>query len=341
MQRTHAHGRAARLLCYGAITLLIALSARAGLPAHANLRNTPTTQLSTFTIVPPWVNGEWHSILAGYGPNANSPAHTNYTNGPQDYYALDFGMPLSSPIYPVARGTVLYAGQAGTSFAGYGNIIFIDHGNGYQSLYAHLSQINVTTGSQVTTTSLIGRSGNGGDQQDPHLHFALYQGASLAPVSAGGPYPRNGTAVVPERFTNCTRLQAQPPCENLLTSNKLLKQALLYQAPASSQVGTDCRFPTVLAANNWKWSVVGVPAGYQPALLTDGPSGIWRNTAVYGCPSPYRWMLRADIGPVSPSTSTYTWTIYVAAWPGATPDPSRIYTLTLQNAAGQTLTIIR
>ncbi len=57
---------------------------------------------------------------------------------------------------------------------GYGNLIIIDHGNGWQSLYAHLSQINVCCGQNVGQGDLIGLVGmTGGTSTGPHLHFEL------------------------------------------------------------------------------------------------------------------------------------------------------------------------
>ncbi|PIU20111.1 MAG: hypothetical protein COT18_03950 [Elusimicrobia bacterium CG08_land_8_20_14_0_20_59_10] len=62
--------------------------------------------------------------------------------------------------------------QGGYNY-GYGNVIMIDHGNGYVTLYAHLSQINVAPCQGVYVGNLIGLSGNTGNSFGAHLHFEV------------------------------------------------------------------------------------------------------------------------------------------------------------------------
>jgi murein DD-endopeptidase MepM/ murein hydrolase activator NlpD len=52
----------------------------------------------------------------------------------------------------------------------------IDQGNGYETLYAHLSQVTVTVGDEVTRDSMIGYLGNTGRSSGPHLYYSIYQG---------------------------------------------------------------------------------------------------------------------------------------------------------------------
>lgn len=67
-------------------------------------------------------------------------------------------------------GVVVYAGW---NNYGYGNMIMIDHGNGFQSLYAHLSEIFVGCGDNVTQGQTIGAIGSTGNSSGPHLHFEI------------------------------------------------------------------------------------------------------------------------------------------------------------------------
>ncbi|MDQ3098362.1 MAG: M23 family metallopeptidase [bacterium] len=76
------------------------------------------------------------------------------------------------PIYSVADG---YVSSAGGSLWGYGNVVYIQHANGVQTLYAHLSKIHVTTGQQVTTGTVIGLVGSTGRSSGPHLHFEIHK----------------------------------------------------------------------------------------------------------------------------------------------------------------------
>lgn len=83
---------------------------------------------------------------------------------------LDLSAPQGSPVFAADTGLVIFAGWSGQ---GYGNVILIDHGNGFRTLYAHLSQVSVFCGAQVEKGSLIGLSGNTGNSTGAHLHFEV------------------------------------------------------------------------------------------------------------------------------------------------------------------------
>lgn len=83
-----------------------------------------------------------------------------------------------------AKGTPVKATQAGTvavvSYSNvFGNYIIINHGSGYQSLYAHLSKTSVTRGQRVAQGTLIGNVGSTGYSTGDHLHFTVYKNGSL------------------------------------------------------------------------------------------------------------------------------------------------------------------
>ncbi|MEV0809981.1 M23 family metallopeptidase [Micromonospora sp. NPDC050200] len=86
---------------------------------------------------------------------------------------IDFAMPAGTPIHAAAAGTVVKAGDAGD---GYGNSVFIDHGNGYLTHYAHQSSLKVGVGDKVSAGEVIGYEGSTGDSTGPHLHFEVHQG---------------------------------------------------------------------------------------------------------------------------------------------------------------------
>jgi murein DD-endopeptidase MepM/ murein hydrolase activator NlpD len=91
-----------------------------------------------------------------------------------DYSSIHRGIDLRAgqgdPVVAVDNGVVTYAGW---NDWGYGNLVVIDHGNGWESVYAHLSQWNVQCGQSVTQGEVIGAAGSTGRSSGPHLHFEL------------------------------------------------------------------------------------------------------------------------------------------------------------------------
>lgn len=101
------------------------------------------------------------------------PADNHYLSG-NDYWsghmALDIATAEGARVYAADSGVVVYAGGIG---GGYGNMIMIDHGNGYHTLYAHLSSVLVSCGQSVFGGSVIGLAGSTGNSTGPHLHFEV------------------------------------------------------------------------------------------------------------------------------------------------------------------------
>lgn len=90
------------------------------------------------------------------------------------HHGVDIALRTGEPIYAAFGGTVRIASRMG----GYGNCIVVRHPNGLETLYGHLSKINVHTNQQVNAGEVIGYGGNTGNSTGPHLHFEcrfLYQ----------------------------------------------------------------------------------------------------------------------------------------------------------------------
>jgi murein DD-endopeptidase MepM/ murein hydrolase activator NlpD len=87
-----------------------------------------------------------------------------------NHYGLDFAANLGVGIFATDAGVIVYAGR--NNF-GYGNMVMIDHGDGFQSLYAHLSQIYVSCGQSVNQGQTIGAAGTTGNSTGVHLHFEV------------------------------------------------------------------------------------------------------------------------------------------------------------------------
>jgi len=113
------------------------------------------------------------------GPVGNGtfiwPANNHYLSGydysPEtNHYGIDIAGNEGEAVFAVDNGVVVYAGW---NDWGYGNVVVIDHGNGWQSLYAHMSSYNVSCASYVYQGDIIGTIGSTGNSSGPHLHFEL------------------------------------------------------------------------------------------------------------------------------------------------------------------------
>ncbi len=118
-----------------------------------------------------------------YGNGAFIWPTINRTISGNDYWsghlAIDIGSALGEPISAADSGVIVFAGWA---TGGYGNTIAIDHGNGYQTLYAHLNSVIVSCGQSVRQGQVIGYGGSTGNSTGPHLHFEIrYQGGFVNP----------------------------------------------------------------------------------------------------------------------------------------------------------------
>lgn len=112
------------------------------------------------------------------------PAPQHAVSG-NDYWGghlgIDIAAGMGQYIYAADSGVVVYAGPIG---GGYGLMVMIDHGNGYQTLYAHNSQINVRCGQSVSQGQVIALAGSSGNSTGPHLHFEVrYMGGFVNPWS--------------------------------------------------------------------------------------------------------------------------------------------------------------
>jgi hypothetical protein len=100
---------------------------------------------------------------------------------------VDLVAPEGDPVRPARAGRVLLV----DTISGYGITVVLDHGAGRQSLYGHLSAVDVEPGMWVETSSLLGRVGQTGQASGPHLHFEWRQrqGDQMLAVD---PYPLFG-----------------------------------------------------------------------------------------------------------------------------------------------------
>jgi len=92
---------------------------------------------------------------------------------------IDFRSPVGKKVPATAAGVVTHAGWDG----GYGEMVEIDHGNGYATRYGHLSEVDVEVGEKVRLGQIIGKSGSTGRSTGPHLHYEIrHDGHPINPV---------------------------------------------------------------------------------------------------------------------------------------------------------------
>lgn len=98
-----------------------------------------------------------------------------FTGVKQYHPGIDMACPTGTPIYAALGGKVLQAGFSRI----YGNYIIIDHGNGFQTLYGHMSKSIAFTGKQVAQGEKIGLVGSTGYSTGPHLHWTVYKNGKV------------------------------------------------------------------------------------------------------------------------------------------------------------------
>lgn len=98
----------------------------------------------------------------------------------ETHKGIDIRAPFGAPVKAMAKGQVSFAGLRG----GFGNCIIIQHGNGFETLYGHLSKILVSPGQKIAIGQEIGKVGSTGRSTGPHLHYEIHKnGQKINPQS--------------------------------------------------------------------------------------------------------------------------------------------------------------
>jgi murein DD-endopeptidase MepM/ murein hydrolase activator NlpD len=150
------------------------------LPSGGNAN--PTTKPSS--------NGGYNSNASWAWPLGNAScyisSHYGYRDASISGWGFHGGMDIAGggitgkPVYATRAGKVI---SAVTSNSGYGIYVLIDHGDGYSSLYAHMSARYVSAGDTVSKGQMVGRVGSTGNVTGPHLHFEIrYYGEKKDPA---------------------------------------------------------------------------------------------------------------------------------------------------------------
>jgi septal ring factor EnvC (AmiA/AmiB activator) len=109
-------------------------------------------------------------VVGRFGPERHPRFNTTVNNN-----GIDIQVPIGTSVRAVAKGRVDYTSE---DYGTYGQMIILNHGDGYYSLYGHLSNISVATGQEVAPGQVIGQSGDTGSLKGPVLHFEIRRGAT-------------------------------------------------------------------------------------------------------------------------------------------------------------------
>lgn len=117
-----------------------------------------------------------YGVVSGKRVSSNFGWRTHPISGKKSFHdGVDIAASHGTGVYAYSAGTVSFAGWNG----GYGKVVYIDHGNGLQTRYAHMSAISVRVGQSVSAGKKIGAVGSTGNSTGAHLHFEVLKYGSL------------------------------------------------------------------------------------------------------------------------------------------------------------------
>jgi murein DD-endopeptidase MepM/ murein hydrolase activator NlpD len=205
-------------------------------------------------------------ITAGYGEKGSMWAGTNGT-----HKGTDYAVPVGTPVTTWKDGVVSNEALD----AGYGTAVMIEHADGYQSVYAHLSSKSVNAGDTVKAGQRIGKSGATGNVTGPHLHFEIRKGKNN-PVN-----PIEYTSVSSLLGGQYISAVVRPSSSELLSSGSASNTSSMSSGSSvnMSASGSQAEFATSLLAG------LGAPTteANVKALTTwmRFEGGHWKNSAKY------------------------------------------------------------
>lgn len=130
--------------------------------------------LASIPAIQPVKNGDLQRMASGYGMRMHPILKIR-----KMHQGMDFTAPTGTPIFASGNGKVVRAERSPT----YGNVVYIDHGYGYKTVYAHMSEIKIKNGASVKRGDIIGLVGNTGRSVAPHLHYEVHKnGKPVNPI---------------------------------------------------------------------------------------------------------------------------------------------------------------
>ena len=125
---------------------------------------TQEIRMENIPAIQPVMNKDLKRVASGYGMRIDPVYHVR-----RFHQGMDFTAPTGTEIFATGNATVKFSGWK----QGYGNTVILDHGFGYETLYAHLYKSLVRKGQKVRRSDIIALVGNTGKSTGPHLHYEV------------------------------------------------------------------------------------------------------------------------------------------------------------------------
>lgn len=129
------------------------------------LTKTQDAKMVNLPAIQPILNKDLKHIASGFGWRIDPVYHTQ-----RFHSGMDFTAPVGTEVYATGNAQVSFVGWR----QGYGNVVVLDHGFGYETLYAHLFKQLVLPGQKVHRGDVIALVGNTGKSTGPHLHYEVH-----------------------------------------------------------------------------------------------------------------------------------------------------------------------
>ena len=128
------------------------------------MAKTQEIRMENIPAIQPVLNMDLKRVASGFGVRIDPVYHVR-----KFHQGMDFTAPIGTEIFATGNATVKFTGWK----QGYGNTVVLDHGFGYETLYAHLYKSLVRTGQKVRRSDIIALVGNTGKSTGPHLHYEV------------------------------------------------------------------------------------------------------------------------------------------------------------------------
>jgi murein DD-endopeptidase MepM/ murein hydrolase activator NlpD len=141
-----------------------------------NLAKAKEKFLSSIPAIQPVKNEDLKRMASGFGYRSDP-----FTKARKMHKGMDFTAPTGTPVFATGDGII---SRADNTASGFGNHIVIQHGYGYETLYAHLSRYNKRVGQHVNRGDIIGFVGSTGRSEAPHCHYEVHKdGNEVNPIN--------------------------------------------------------------------------------------------------------------------------------------------------------------